>query len=92
MAAAVDLAEVDEVGVGPLGPAARGLVDLLGEDGDGGRDGYALDPEEVVGILPVQPGRGNRSVRQPVEREVVQDLVPGQVADGVPGEGAAMSA
>jgi hypothetical protein len=36
VAASVDLVEVDELGVGPLGPAARGPVDLLGEDCDGG--------------------------------------------------------
>ncbi len=87
MAAPVDLVEVDELGVGPLGPAARGPVDLLMEDGDGGRDGHVLDAEEVERVLPVQPGRGNPGVRQPVECDVVQDFVPGQVADGVPGEG-----
>ena len=46
-----------------------------------------LDAEEVERVLPVQPGRGNRGVRQPVERDVVQDLVPGQVADRVPRDG-----
>jgi hypothetical protein len=87
VAAPVDLVEVDELGVGPLGPAARRLVDLLGEDAHGGWDVDVVDAEEVESVLPVQPGRGDPCVRQPVKRDVVQDLVPGQVADGVPRDG-----
>jgi hypothetical protein len=40
--ALVDLVVVDEVGVGPLGPAARRLVLLAGKDARGHRDGHAL--------------------------------------------------
>src|SRR5579875_3058840 len=87
MVAPVQLVEVDEVGVGPLGPAARDLVDLVREGAHRGRDRDALDVEEADRVLPVQAGGGNPGVRQPVERDVVQDLVPGQVADGMSGEG-----
>src|SRR5215468_1188770 len=66
--APVNFVEVDEVGVGALGPAARGLEDLVGEDADGGRDRHALDVEEPDRVLPVQPGGGNPRVRQPGER------------------------
>jgi hypothetical protein len=38
VAALVDLVEVDEVGVDLLGPAARRLDDLVGEDGVGHRE------------------------------------------------------
>jgi hypothetical protein len=42
VSALVDLVEVDEVGIGPLRPAAWGLVLLAREDGDGYRNGDAL--------------------------------------------------
>src|SRR5262249_4421460 len=74
-------------GVRPFGPAARGLVDLVGEDRDRRRDGDVLDAEEVERVLPVQAGRRDPGAGQPVERDVVEYLVPGQVADGMPGEG-----
>src|SRR5499427_7336419 len=53
VAALVDLVVVDEVGVGPLGPAARRLVLLAREDARGHRDGHALDVEETTLVLPV---------------------------------------
>src|SRR3954470_4600868 len=54
VAAAVDLVEVEQVvRVGPLGPAARRLVQLIREDGDGERDGDRLGVEEVALVLPV---------------------------------------
>jgi len=46
VAAPVELVVVDEVvGVGALGPALRGLVELVGEDADGerDRDGLGVD-------------------------------------------------
>src|SRR5215216_5466560 len=52
--ALVDLVVVDEVGVGLLGPAPRGLVELVGEDAHRRRDGDALDVEEAEGVLPVE--------------------------------------
>src|SRR4051795_13782634 len=52
--AAVDLVEVDEVGVRLLRPAPRGLVDLVGEDAHGDRDGDVLDGE-VGALVPGQP-------------------------------------
>jgi hypothetical protein len=63
------------------------LVELVGEDAHGGRDGDVLDVEEAEGVLPVETTRGNAGVGHPGERDVVQDLVSGQVADGVAGEG-----
>jgi hypothetical protein len=47
----VDLVEVDEVGVGLLGPGPRGLVELVRENADGGRDGDALEVEEAELVL-----------------------------------------
>jgi hypothetical protein len=59
VAAFVERVVVEEVvGVGALGPAARGLVELVGEDTDGKRDRDGLGVEEVGLVLPVQAGRG----------------------------------
>jgi hypothetical protein len=85
--APVDLVEVDELRVRLLGPAPRRLVELHGEDGHGGGHGGALDVEEAEFVLPVEPSRGDPGVRQPRERDVVEDLVPGEVPDRVAVEG-----
>src|SRR5687767_6727853 len=79
--ALVDFVEVDEVGVGLLGPTPRRLIELARKDAHGGRDGDALGVEEIECVLPVQAARGHPGVRQPCESDVVQYLVPGQVAD-----------
>src|SRR5262249_44863497 len=79
--AAVDFVEVDEVRVRLLGPAPRRLVELAREDADGRGDGGALDVEEAERVLPVEAARGDPRVRHPGHRDVVEDLVAGQVAD-----------
>jgi hypothetical protein len=85
VAAPVDLVEVGEVGVGRLDPAARGPEDLAGEGGEADRDldlrrrlagGKRLGSSE----LPVPPGRRSPGPRQPVQRDVVEDVVAGEVA------------
>ena len=83
MVALVDLVVVDEVGVGTLGPTAGCLVELVGGDGDGGRESGALDVEKAEGVLPVEPPVGDPGVGQPGEGDVVQDLVPSEGADRV---------
>jgi len=51
---------MDEVaGIRAFGPAARGLIELVGEDADGERDGDGLGVEEVSLVLPVQTSRGD---------------------------------
>src|SRR5687767_13408555 len=81
--ALVDFVEVDEVGVGLLGPAPRRLIELSRKDADGSRNCDALDVEEAKVVLPVETTRGNPGVRQPGERDVVEDLVSREVADGL---------
>src|SRR5262244_147636 len=85
VAAPVDLVVVDEVGVGPLGPAARRLILLAGEDARGHRDGHALGVEEAELVFPVQTRRRDPGVRHPVERDVVEDLLTRQLAGGARG-------
>jgi hypothetical protein len=78
--AVVDFVEVDEVGVGLLGPGPRCLIELVREDAHRCRDGGALDVEEAEVVLPVQATRGHPGVRDPGERDVVEDLLTRQVA------------
>ena len=49
--------------------------------GDSNRDSDTLSVEESEFVLRVQAGRGDTSVRQPGQREVVEDLVSSEVAD-----------
>src|SRR6185437_3729437 len=55
VAAPVELVVVDQVaGIRVLGPAPRGLIELVGEDADGKRDRDGPGVEEVRLVLPVQ--------------------------------------
>ena len=75
MAALVEPVVVDEVGVRLLRPTLGSLVELVGEDAHGDRDLHALDAEERELVLRVEAARGDRRVRQPEVRDVVQDVV-----------------
>src|SRR5262249_39235839 len=80
VAALVHRVEVDEVGVRLLGPAPRRLVLLAGKDGHGDGDGDALGIEEAALVLPIETRRRDSRVRQPIERDVVEDFVARQFA------------
>ena len=80
--APVDFVEVDEVGVGLLGPTTRRLILLAGKDGHGNGDGDALGVEEATLVFPIEARRRDPRIRQPVERDVVEDLVTRQFAGG----------
>jgi len=84
VAALRDLVVVEEFGIGALSPAARRLVLLAGKDAHRHGDGDALGVEEAALVLPVETGRRDPRLRQPIERDVVEDLVTGQFA-GVAG-------
>src|SRR5215210_3746283 len=79
--APVEFVEVDEVGIGLLGPTPWRLVELAGEDADGRRHRHAFYVEERQRVLPVQPAGRDTCIGHPGQRDVVEDLVPGQVAD-----------
>src|SRR4051794_8053277 len=84
MAAPFDLVEVRDVGVGHLDPAARGSPDLVGERGEADRYGRrrrGLNGEAGPrsSVLPVVPGGGGPGPRQPVEGDVVDNVLLGQV-------------
>ena len=69
---------MDQVGIGFLRPAARRRVQLVGEDADANREGDALGGEEGQLAFPVETRRGDPRVRQPLERNVVEDIVSGE--------------
>src|SRR5438034_6143280 len=74
------LVVMDELGVGLLRPALRRRIDLVRECAHGDRDLEAADVEEAplchLPGVPVETSRGDRGVRQPVHRDVVEDVVP----------------
>src|SRR6185369_3995065 len=75
-----DGVEMDEIVVGALGPTPRSLVDLFREDAYGSRNGDVVVVEEGALVFRVEPGAGHARVRQPGKRDVVEDVVPGEVA------------
>src|SRR5215213_4436775 len=75
VAAAVERVEVDEVWIRALRPAARSRVDLIGEDTDGSRDRHVLGCEKGKLALPIETSGRNSGVREPVERDVVEDVI-----------------
>src|SRR5271166_2215055 len=88
VAAPVDLVEVGEGGVGLLDPVAGGPENLAREDGEADRDAdlrRGLSGRAGCGlpVLPVLPGGRSPGAGQPVQRDVVEDLVPGEMARGL---------
>src|SRR5918994_1918010 len=87
----MSLVEVADVGVAPFGPAARSTPDLAWEGGeaDRNRDLRRSLPgcqgcRQGFSVLPVRPGRRGAGARQPVQRDVVDDRLPAEIARGLP--------
>src|SRR6266513_1216423 len=69
---------MDELGIRLLRPAPRGLIELLWKGAHRGRDGDVFRGEKRELALPIQTSRRDRRVRQPVERNIVEDVVARQ--------------
>ena len=85
MAALFDLVEVSDVRVGVLNPAAWSPENLAGERGEADRERHwrrsvARGQSGSSSAFPVRPGRRGPGARQPVQADVVEDVVPGEVA------------
>src|SRR5262245_30798532 len=84
VAAPVDAVEVHEAWVGLLDPAARGPEDLAGKRGEADRDRNVwrrlAGRRRGLAVLPVHPRRGGAAAGQPVQRDVVEDVVSTEVA------------
>ena len=73
----VELVVMDQFGIRPLCPAPRGWIEFVREDADGNRDGdaFGIEKPEFAPILPIETGARKRRVRQPGDRDVVEDVV-----------------
>src|SRR5580692_6600299 len=76
MAAFGELVVMDQFGIRPFRPASRGGIEFVWKDAHGGRDNDASDAEErITLVLPIEPSARERRIRQPGERDVVEDVV-----------------
>src|ERR1700735_3551293 len=71
---------VNKFGISFLGPAPWGLVDLIRKGAYSNRDLDAPDIEEAGSVrdprrVPVEPRRGDGGICEPVERDVVENIV-----------------
>ena len=68
---------MDQFGICALCPAPRGWIELVREHAHGNRDGdaFGIEIAEFAPILPIETGAGKRRVRQPGDRDVVEDVV-----------------
>src|SRR3982074_1974959 len=66
---------MDQFGIHPLCPAPRGWIEFVREDAHGNRDGDAFGVEIPEFVLPIETGARKRRVRQPGDRDVVEDVV-----------------
>src|SRR5882762_5765949 len=77
VSALLNLVVMDKFGIRPLGPAPRGWIKFVREDAYGNRDGdaFGIEIPEFAPILPIETGARKRRVRQPGDRDVVEDVV-----------------
>jgi hypothetical protein len=66
---------MDELGVGSFRPTPRGRIDLVRKGAHGDGDGDPFRGEKGQLAFLIETSRRNRRVRQPVERDVVEDVV-----------------
>src|SRR5436190_12313252 len=78
MPAFVELAEMDEFGIGPFRPTPRCGVNLVRKDADGNRDGHIFHIEKAEAVFPIEARRRNGRARQPIERDIIEDVVSGK--------------
>src|ERR1700679_3664526 len=77
MAAFWEPVVMNEFGVRLFCPAPRGWIEFVREDAHGNRDGdaFGIEKPEFAPILPIETGARKCRVRQPGDRDVVEDVV-----------------
>src|SRR5882757_9930085 len=75
MPAFLNLVVMNNFGIHSLSPAQRGWIEFVREDAHGNRDGHAFGGEIPEFVLPIETRAGKRRVRQPGDRDVVEDVV-----------------
>jgi hypothetical protein len=75
-----ELVEVDEMRIGLLRPAPWRGIEFVGKDPDGNGDGdtFHVEISKFPLILPIEPGAGKRGIRQPCDRDVIENVVAGE--------------
>jgi len=72
----VELVVMDQFGIRPLRPASWSRIEFVREDAHGNRDGDAFRIEvPFAPILPIETSARKRFVRQPGDRDVVENVV-----------------
>src|SRR5215472_11760902 len=70
---------MNELGIRFLGPTPWGRINLIGKSAHSDWDGDALDVEKAFlrgdAVLPIQARRRHRRGGQPVQRDVVENVV-----------------
>src|SRR5688572_17456389 len=66
---------MNQLGEGSFSPGPRGSIEFLRKGAHGNRDGNVHWRKEGEFVLPVQTSRRYRRIRQPVERDVIEDVV-----------------
>ena len=80
MTAFVDFVEINQIVIGPLRPAPRRHKTLTGEGGHGRGDRDVGREVKIDLVFPVEARRRDRRVRQPIERDIVEHVIPRKVA------------
>src|SRR5450755_2067774 len=76
MPAFIELVVMDELGIPPLCPTPRSWIEFVRENAHGRRHHDAFNGEERRPlVLPIETGPRERRIRQPGERDVVEDVV-----------------
>jgi hypothetical protein len=76
---------MNEPGICALRPTPRRRVDLVGEDADGRGDQDVLRGKKRQLAFPIETRGRDRRVRQPVEGDIVEDVVSRLLDDGIYG-------
>src|SRR6202051_1604798 len=67
---------MDKFGIRPRRPASWSRIEFVRKDANGGRDNDASDAEErITLVLPIETSPRERRIRQPGERDVIEDVV-----------------
>src|SRR4051812_9607111 len=78
MAAFREPVVVNQLGIRFFHPTSRRLKQLVWKDAHSNRDGHALRAEKRQPVFRIETTRRNPRIRQPVVRDVVEDVVSRQ--------------
>ena len=83
---------MDQFGIRLFCPTPWGRIEFVREDAHGNRDGDPFGIEIPLSQnTPIETGAGNRRVRQPGDRDVVEDVVAGEALGVLPSKTRAIS-